>query len=180
MAEVPSPNSPRLWTPSEWRAYLEIPSNRNTFYSEVCRSAEAETVRDSKSQAEAVESHIQTLVDKLQSPFFMIYIDEAHHLEKQNRGMIRELMSAMADVVTPQGHLLVLTSTNSQLSQLAPTPGAKAHDSTRWKRATAAALTQVWPTFPYKIFSTAPPEGEEWTPAHARSFEVSANTGRPL
>lgn len=180
MAEVPSANNPSLRTPCEWRAYLQDSANRNGFYSEVCSSAREEAVGEAKSLAYAVKSYITALVDKADSPFFITYIDEAHHLEQRNSGMIRELMSAMADIVVQPGHVSVLTSTNTQLSTLPPAHGIKVHGSARWQPTSVSELNQVWTTFPYKIFSTAPPDGQDWTPAHARSFEASASLGRPL
>lgn len=215
VAESLCADSPPLREASVWRVHLQNQSNRNGFYKEVCKSAREGTLDAPEKLDTHVKALFSSLVGRLKSGFFMIYIDEAHRLgpeaatikrqggeskeddlnsqqdatnkqggtsSYQHQDMIRQIMSAMASIVHHEGHVLVLASTSPQLYKSARAPRkSQPQYADRWELLPITSLPQVWTSFPFKIFSTAPLQGlSGWTPSHARSLKASANLGRPL
>lgn len=125
----------------------------------------------------------------------LLYIDEAHELDALGGVTVSAVNSVMADLLSKaEGmklaapHVLVLTSTTSQVSLLAPNPKMPASQtglpSARWLETVTDGLLQPWSLFPSNLYLRQHIDSlrrsHTFTPRSVQTLEFAMLVGRPL
>jgi hypothetical protein len=183
---------------------MDSPETRKSFYSTVCQATLAvlatapketdtlhqmeravETVRLAKRVGKAL-ADLNALVG---SGPVLLNFDEAHFLTSGSPPVhsglgVAGLMSAMADLAQFPKHLVVLTSTATKLSSLAPAPGRRPSNgeepSERFYATAISTLPQPFTTLSFNLFKLRKPGAPPLCPSQVRSLEIAAKLGRPL